>query len=298
MRISTYLLFLLRVIVADCNHLVSYPKHEFGTPSQELIALYHSGFLESFPHELSKYWYRSPLVKMNLKSKRSCLNVDNLVGLESIACSKNQIRMTVNKKISISHWNISNGVTFLVNPVWNCMGNRKAVFLHSEACLYRSDKELIFNVSQVHPSDVIDEYEFIIRPNNEYHRSVLLYDRVMEEKANKSTDHRNPFNFSYNGNLFDSRTLLNRAANNYFQISCDACSITGTTELSAHIRGSSLLSKAHAILETRIGSALNLNLSFIVKSVGLVLKALTWKQNIFNLNLFAWSIPGIIEPGI
>ena len=233
---------------------------------------------------------------MKIKSKGSCLNVDNVFGLESIICLDDRMHMKLNRKLSISHWNVSDGITFLINPHWNCLGNHQAVFLYSKSYVALSN-ELVFKVQTVHPTDVIDEYEFLIRPNNEYHRNLLFYDRITEHD-NKTTDHLKPFNYSFTGTLFDASTPFTNVIKNYFRISCENCTVEGTTELSAHIRGPSLLNKAHAVIETGIGSALNLKLILVLKSVGIFLNPFSWNRNLFKLKLFPWSVPGIFEPGI
>ena len=285
---------LFYAVKSSSHYLNSYPKHDLGHPSEDLIAIYHSGF-DLIRGE--RNMQRSPIIKMSIKAKLPCINIDNLYGLESVECRNNdRLHVMTSKDISIENWNISRGIAFLINSRWRCMGKEEALFLQTSSCEMISAREFIFRVSNIHPKDVIDEYEFVIRPNNEYHRNLLFYNHV-SEKQYTSKDIQKPFNYTYTGPLVDTRRILNSTLNNYLQILCEKCTVEGTTELSARIKGPGIFKKAQAIIETGLGSALNLNLTLVLKSVGKLLEGINWTQKIFQSKLFGWSVPGIFSPG-
>jgi hypothetical protein len=196
--------------------------------------------------------------------------------------------MKLNRKLSISHWNVSNGITFLINPHWNCLRNHQAVFLYSESFVATAE-ELVFRVKTLPPTDVIDEYEFLIRPNNEYHRNLLhgsLGNTFALPIELEKIEDLTPFDYDLSGQSW------NIMLGNRYSLQ---------PSLYSNLKGSNTKNKLDAVFKTGITSSFNSDLKLILEISNLEISSklplLSWKHSIFKFNFLPISIPGLFSIG-
>jgi hypothetical protein len=212
--------------------------------------------------------------------------------------------MKLNRKLSISHWNVSNGITFLINPHWNCLRNHQAVFLYSESFVATAE-ELVFRVKTLPPTDVIDEYEFLIRPNNEYHRNLLhgsLGNTFALPIELEKIEDLTPFDYDLSGQSWNIM-LGNRYSlqPSFARLYCLSCRISGSNSLYSNLKGSNTKNKLDAVFKTGITSSFNSDLKLILEISNLEISSklplLSWKHSIFKFNFLPISIPGLFSIG-
>ena len=280
--------------------LKPYPKPKFNAPSNQLVAIYHQprttiGLRGSAQHP-------SPLIKLDLKTKIPAINLDNIEELTGVECTRNKLILTLRSLDVVNSWNVSDGIGIMVNPHWECFGEFHARFLYSNIMMTYNETTVLFKVQSMEVQDIIENFDFMVKPNDDAHRDWLLHDNPKSKERGTCPSllsaAKTPFEYSFKGQIIKIKSSDSITGGPDVEVECHPeCLIKGSAALSAHVSGSGWLNTAKGVIKTGILSALDMKMGFRIRTGGVLFRAASFSKTLLKLNLMAYSVPGVFSLG-